>query len=408
MGGAGGGGGGGHDTVKILLNRGSVQSYEQLLRDISEAFGPRWRASKVQRLFTLRGRQLRSAADFFREDDVFVAGVGGEAPGRDEMKGLLAALYPQSSHARSLLRQWDRAQKRRDGKNRQLDGGKRDSGLGSDDGAENTRGRRGGAAEEGGRRKWGGGGETPGARSGAKGTSDDALRLERERLRAAEEERERAHEALRARQDSERRGLREQRRNLVPARPEPEPAQRRRPRRRVFQPQSPASNGGGGETKYIIVVKGDEGGAQKGDGMEGATPGRESGRNTRLGRNREARGKRDDEAEKENVDGRKAGRGDGKGEVGWKEEEGRERNAGKGGSEGGKAGEGAGKGTAAAGEKKKPAAKVVYRTKTERQVPNADHILDKYQLGKILGDGNFAVVKQVSTLLRHCMLTTPR
>ena len=47
-----------------------------------------------------------------------------------------------------------------------------------------------------------------------------------------------------------------------------------------------------------------------------------------------------------------------------------------------------------AGKKKKPKAKVVYRTRFERQVSNADPILKKYDLGKVIGDGNFAVVKQ--------------
>ena len=50
--------------------------------------------------------------------------------------------------------------------------------------------------------------------------------------------------------------------------------------------------------------------------------------------------------------------------------------------------------TALEGRKKKPRAKVVYRTRFERQVSNADPILQKYDLGKPIGDGNFAIVKQ--------------
>ena len=44
--------------------------------------------------------------------------------------------------------------------------------------------------------------------------------------------------------------------------------------------------------------------------------------------------------------------------------------------------------------KKKPRSRIVYRTKFERQVSNADAILAKYELGKVIGDGNFALVKQ--------------
>ncbi|CAF1265744.1 unnamed protein product [Adineta ricciae] len=61
-------------TITILLNRRTVQTFDQLLCDISEAFGyQKNRADKIKRLFNLRGRQVNGINDFFRDDDVFVA-----------------------------------------------------------------------------------------------------------------------------------------------------------------------------------------------------------------------------------------------------------------------------------------------------------------------------------------------
>lgn len=64
------------NNVKILLNRRSVQSFEQLMADISEAFGPKYKNNKVKKLFSIRGREVQGISDFFRDDDVFI-GVGG-------------------------------------------------------------------------------------------------------------------------------------------------------------------------------------------------------------------------------------------------------------------------------------------------------------------------------------------
>ena len=45
-------------------------------------------------------------------------------------------------------------------------------------------------------------------------------------------------------------------------------------------------------------------------------------------------------------------------------------------------------------KKKKSKSKIIYKTKLERQISNAEHVLEKYDPGKTLGDGNFAIVKQ--------------
>ena len=42
--------------------------------------------------------------------------------------------------------------------------------------------------------------------------------------------------------------------------------------------------------------------------------------------------------------------------------------------------------------------RIVYRTKAERQVSSVDHVLSRYVLGRKLGDGNFAVVKQATLI----------
>ncbi|KAK2507642.1 hypothetical protein MC885_003845, partial [Smutsia gigantea] len=71
---------GGHPLRKItlLLNRRSVQTFEQLLADVSEALGfPRWKNDRVRKLFNLKGREIRSISDVFREGNAFIA-VGKE------------------------------------------------------------------------------------------------------------------------------------------------------------------------------------------------------------------------------------------------------------------------------------------------------------------------------------------
>ncbi|CAF3676010.1 unnamed protein product [Rotaria socialis] len=63
-----------HKIINILLNRRTGQTFDQLLSDISEAFGyQKSRSEKIKRLFTLKGRQISGIHEFFREDDIFVA-----------------------------------------------------------------------------------------------------------------------------------------------------------------------------------------------------------------------------------------------------------------------------------------------------------------------------------------------
>lgn len=90
-------------NIKILLNRRSVQSYERLLSDISESFGPKWKNNKVKSLYTLTGKQVLSISDFFRGDSIFIA-VGSERISFTVVQEIIESLYPNSPYAKSLLR----------------------------------------------------------------------------------------------------------------------------------------------------------------------------------------------------------------------------------------------------------------------------------------------------------------
>ncbi|ELK17966.1 serine/threonine-protein kinase DCLK3 [Pteropus alecto] len=95
---------GGHPLRKItlLLNRRSVQTFEQLLADVSEALGfPRWKSDHVRKLFNLKGKEIRSVSDFFREGDAFIA-VGKEPLTLKNIQVAIEELYPSKARALTL------------------------------------------------------------------------------------------------------------------------------------------------------------------------------------------------------------------------------------------------------------------------------------------------------------------
>ncbi|KAM5232389.1 serine/threonine-protein kinase DCLK3 isoform 1-T1 [Hipposideros larvatus] len=95
---------GGHPLRKItlLLNRRSVQTFEQLLADVSEALGfPRWKNDRVRKLFNLKGREIRSVSDFFREGDAFIA-MGKEPLTLKNIQVAIEELYPNKTRALTL------------------------------------------------------------------------------------------------------------------------------------------------------------------------------------------------------------------------------------------------------------------------------------------------------------------
>ncbi|XP_074842167.1 serine/threonine-protein kinase DCLK3 [Carettochelys insculpta] len=97
----------GHTLRKItlLLNRRSVQTFEQLMADISEALGfPRWKNDRVRKLYNLRGREIRSVSDFFREGDAFIA-MGKEQLTLKSLEIVIQELYPSSPYAFGIIQQ---------------------------------------------------------------------------------------------------------------------------------------------------------------------------------------------------------------------------------------------------------------------------------------------------------------
>ncbi|KAI1887449.1 hypothetical protein AGOR_G00190410 [Albula goreensis] len=58
-------------AVRVLLNKKTAHSFEQVLTDITDAI--KLDSGVVKRLFTLEGKQVTCLQDFFGEDDVFIA-----------------------------------------------------------------------------------------------------------------------------------------------------------------------------------------------------------------------------------------------------------------------------------------------------------------------------------------------
>uniref|UniRef100_A0A3B4E628 Serine/threonine-protein kinase DCLK2 n=1 Tax=Pygocentrus nattereri TaxID=42514 RepID=A0A3B4E628_PYGNA len=58
-------------AVRVLLNKKTAHSFEQVLTDITDAI--KLDSGVVKRLYTLEGKQITCLQDFFGEDDVFIA-----------------------------------------------------------------------------------------------------------------------------------------------------------------------------------------------------------------------------------------------------------------------------------------------------------------------------------------------
>lgn len=58
-------------AVRILLNKKTAHSFEQVLTDITEAI--KLESGVVKKIYTLDGKQVTCLQDFFGEDDVFIA-----------------------------------------------------------------------------------------------------------------------------------------------------------------------------------------------------------------------------------------------------------------------------------------------------------------------------------------------
>ncbi|XP_060949336.1 serine/threonine-protein kinase DCLK3 [Limanda limanda] len=95
--------------VTVLLNRRGVVSFEQLLLDISEALGfPRWHRARVTRLYTTHAREVKGVCDFFRGEVAFLA-LGKSRPELSSMEEALEELFPDHSHYQAdALRAWEK------------------------------------------------------------------------------------------------------------------------------------------------------------------------------------------------------------------------------------------------------------------------------------------------------------
>uniref|UniRef100_A0A8C1C514 Doublecortin domain-containing protein n=1 Tax=Cyprinus carpio carpio TaxID=630221 RepID=A0A8C1C514_CYPCA len=58
-------------AVRVLLNKKTAHSFEQVLTDITEAI--KLESGAVKRIYTLDGKQVTCLQDFFGDDDVFIA-----------------------------------------------------------------------------------------------------------------------------------------------------------------------------------------------------------------------------------------------------------------------------------------------------------------------------------------------
>lgn len=122
------------NSIKLLLNRQSVMSFEQLLADIADSFGPKWENNKLRKLYTFRGKQVQGVSDFFRDDNIFI-GVGTESVSDNDLQDILEELQPNNPHTKKLIRQWDKTKHRKTSQDGYLkfESEKLDSGFGSSD-----------------------------------------------------------------------------------------------------------------------------------------------------------------------------------------------------------------------------------------------------------------------------------
>ena len=358
------------NNVKILLNRRSVQNFEQLMSDISEAFGPKFKNNKVKKLFTVRGKEVQGISDFFREDDVFIA-VGNEKLSENDLFDIVEDTYADSPYAKTIHKELDRQRRKRQANNlKEIDPDKRDSGFGEGSDGSNRdpdgdyiiyHGR----VENKGRK-----------RNDFPKEYEMATHVDRERDKAATDERDRARKQQEKMMDAERRAHEEdkRKRGLVASKGEDpfkrlkeqkerdkEEARRRREEERKKQDEEEEREREKRREENKEKQKRDE----------------ERDRAVAAARERQAAAEKA-EREKAERDRAEQERNDINKDK-YKDDNGKNKED----KEPQKKTE----------RKSKTKSKVIRKSKLERQVSGDGHVLSKYELGRTLGDGNFAVVK---------------
>lgn len=390
------------NNVKILLNRRSVQSFEQLMADISEAFGPKYKNNKVKKLFSIRGREVQGISDFFRDDDVFI-GVGGESLTETDIVDIVEELYPDSSMAKSILRELERNKRKRHNLAKQTqadhDADKRDSGFGEGSDGSNReqdgeyviyKGR----PQEKGKR-----------RNDYPKEYELAGKLEQEKDKAVHDERERTKKRQQKMMETERRALDEERRKrgLVPNKPE-DPFKRIKEQKEKEKEEARKKK----EEERLKKLEEEEKEKQKKE-QEARERAIQAARDRQAAAEKAERVKAEKEkAEREKMEKEKAEKEDKekpdkdskeaankdktprdqKADAVTKEKSPRDPKATK------EKTDPALKDKEKAEKKRKSKSKIVRKSKLERQVSGDEHITNKYDLGRTLGDGNFAIVRQ--------------
>ncbi|KAK2141329.1 hypothetical protein LSH36_1120g01059 [Paralvinella palmiformis] len=436
-------------NVNILLNRRSVQSFEQLMRDIAEAFGPKWRNNKVRKLFNIKGREVQGISDFFRDDEVFI-GVGNDSLTTGDVQEILDDLYPESPYAKNLLKEWEKTKKRyqnlyhnktKEDEPKQ-DDSKIDSGLGSDaDNGEDViyRGR-GHDVYKFGKKK------QKQQQPQQQHEADQQFKVDQDQLRMSEDERERARKRMQKRLDTERRIMEEERRKkgLVPLKAGQESVRKREsPERKppdsgrdpspnelpkIRRKKNRLTRRDSDEPKVIIVIKGEDAIDSSRSPSRKIESHNEDGQNMVQKPNEEKRDSEQKDKRKLLVDDvnvensrRKQKADDDQKKSIQKEniaDEQKKRKTKK------KVADVDNKQLGKENEtldtdkdndikdplkdkKKRTKAKtIIYKNKIERQISDISHVMVKYIPGKTLGDGNFAVVKQcklVNTNVEYAM-----
>ena len=393
------------------------------MSDITEAFGPKWKSNRVQKLFTTRGKEVKGVADFFREDDCFIA-LGGERLRDNEVADIIDELFPDSAYAKMLLKEWEKQRRRERKANNAAKEGeedKKDSGFaeGSDtthrdqDGEGQStnrsqrpthRSKRAAAVALASERD-----SLMGSESGSPQGYYMLNKLERERKQAAaSEDREKARKREKRLAEQERRAIEENRRRrglnpLNPLKPlddirRKEPVEKEELRKRK---EEEARKKIEEEKEAERLKKEREEREQAEKAARERMAAAEKAERERLeqeNKEREEAAKAEKEAKPESETAEKEAKPtENKAEV---DKEDKEKETGD-------------KDMDAESVKEKPEkkrkkdkdnvsekntgrkqkAKVVRRSKTERQVSSDSFVSERYELGRTLGDGNFAIVR---------------
>lgn len=342
------------NNVKILLNRRSVQSYDQLMSDIAEAFGPKYKNNKLKKLFTVKGREVHGISDFFRDDDVFI-GVGTDSLTEGDIQDVIEELYPDSPYAKNLLRDLEKQRKKRQAALKDSEADKRDSGFGEGSDGSNR-------DQDGDYIIYKGRPQEKGNRRHDYPKEDElAMRLDKDRLKAAQDERDRAKRQQKKMIESERRALENERRkqNQIPTTKPEDPFKRMKEQKEKEREEQKKKREEERQSRFKEEEakerqrreQAEQAARERQAASEKAELEKNEKQNEKGDQEKDQKEKADDKPEKESPD--------------------RELH-----------------------KKRKSKSKIVRKTKLERQVSSDEHVLSRYELGRTLGDGNFAIVRQ--------------